>query len=143
WLKLETSLIKDILESHIVDVSDKNGLPEQKIVWIRPEKWDPQIFTADEILEVSGLLCELVYVKTKEIKNIDVIIDLHNFSLRHLYGLSRKFAKRMVFFMSQCLPMQILHVYIVRQPKIFYLGYSLYKPFIDDRMKKLVSKYVL
>ncbi|KAJ8933608.1 hypothetical protein NQ318_002771 [Aromia moschata] len=94
-------------------------------------------------LKFSGLLCELAYAKKElnreeDIKHIDVIIDCHKLSLRHLYGLSKKFAKRMVFFMSECLPMKLLHVYVIRQPKIFCLGYALYKPFIEDRMKRLI-----
>ncbi|CAG9814482.1 unnamed protein product [Phaedon cochleariae] len=139
WLKLDRNNLEKILLDQIVDVSDKNGLQGQKVVWIRLEKWDPQVFTADELLEVSGLLCELVYAKSKEIECIDVIVDLHNFSLRHLYGLSPKFAKRMVFFISQCLPMRLSHVYVVRQPKIFHLVYSLFKPFIEEKTRNLIT----
>ncbi|KAJ8975596.1 hypothetical protein NQ317_004437, partial [Molorchus minor] len=86
---------------------------------------------------VSGLLCELAYVQIKNVTSIDIIIDCNNFSLKHIYSLSRKFAKRMMFFMSECLPMELLHIYVVRQPRIFYVAYSLFKPFIEDRMKKL------
>ncbi|XP_018569331.1 alpha-tocopherol transfer protein-like [Anoplophora glabripennis] len=139
WLKLEKGLVENILESQIIDVLDEVGRHGQTIVWIRLEKWDPEVFSADEILKVSALLCELVYAKMKEIKFIDVIMDMHSFSLKHLNGLSMKFAKRMVFFMSECLPMELLHIYVVRQPKIiFYLGYALYKPFVEERMKKII-----
>ncbi|XP_023014180.2 alpha-tocopherol transfer protein-like [Leptinotarsa decemlineata] len=139
WLRHRKSRLETILGSQIVDVLDEPGLQEQKVIWIRIEKWDPQQIAVDEILEVAGLLCELVYARTKEIKSIDVIVDLNNFSLKHLYGLSPKFAKRMVFFMSECLPMRLLHVYVVRQPKMFHLVYSLFKPFIEERMRKLIT----
>ncbi|KAG5872751.1 hypothetical protein JTB14_016188 [Gonioctena quinquepunctata] len=139
WLRHQKTRLEIILGSQIVDVLDKTGLQDQKVVWIRLDKWDPQYITIDEVLEVSGLLCELVYSTMREIKCIDVIVDLHNFSLKHLYGLSPKFAKRMVFFMSECLPMRLLHVYVVRQPKIFHLVFSLFKPFIEERMRKLIT----
>lgn len=35
--------------------------------------------------------------------------------------------------------MTILHAYVVRQSKIFCLVYSLFKPFVEERMRKMVS----
>lgn len=32
---------------------DDDGIQEQKVVWIRIENWDPQVFSADEVLEVG------------------------------------------------------------------------------------------
>ncbi|CAH1105882.1 unnamed protein product [Psylliodes chrysocephalus] len=139
WLHLKRSQIEKVMSSQIVEVLEKTGLQDQLILWIRLDNWDPQYTTADEILQVSGVLCELVYLKYKDVKNIDIILDLNNLSLKHIYGLSPKFAKRMVFFMSECLPMYMLHIYVVRQPKIFYLVYSLFKPFLEENIRKSIK----
>ncbi|CAG9832433.1 unnamed protein product [Diabrotica balteata] len=138
WLKLKKSRIELILNCQIVEILENTGLQGQHIVWIRLENWDPQLITADEILEISGMLCELLYSKTDEVKYIDIIMDLHNFSLKHMYGLSPKFARRMVFFISECLPVNLLHVYVIRQPKLFYVVFSLFKPFLEESMRNSI-----
>lgn len=53
WLNLRSSRIEEILNAQIVDVLDDDGIQEQKVVWIRVKNWDPQVFSADEILEVG------------------------------------------------------------------------------------------
>ncbi|XP_057651394.1 alpha-tocopherol transfer protein-like [Diorhabda carinulata] len=139
WLTMKKTRIELLIQYQIVEILLSPGIQGQYIVWIRLENWDPGTVEADEILEFSGLLCELLYAEADEIHSIDIIVDLHNFSLKHLYGLSPKFAKRMVFFMAECLPMIMSHIYVVRQPKIFYLVYSLFKPFLDENIRKTIK----
>ncbi|XP_049822351.1 alpha-tocopherol transfer protein-like [Aethina tumida] len=138
WLNIDKTKLSTILESCVIDVLENQGELEQKVVWIRLEKWNPELFSADDILQISGLICEAIYSKVKIIKFIDIIMDLNNIQFQHLYALSTKFAKRMVFFLSECLPMKMLNIYIIRQPKLFYLLYAVFKPFISERMKKVI-----
>lgn len=46
-----------MIESEVVYLFDKHGLRNQKIVWIRVDKWDTKNFTADEILKVKSYSC--------------------------------------------------------------------------------------
>lgn len=55
-MNLKLSRLREIFEAQIIDVIDSKGIQDQKVVWIRTEKWNPQVFTADEILEVSTTL---------------------------------------------------------------------------------------
>lgn len=62
WLNIDKTKLSIILESCVIDVLENQGELEQKVVWIRLEKWNPELFSADDILQVIMSIIEKGFV---------------------------------------------------------------------------------
>ncbi|XP_077270722.1 alpha-tocopherol transfer protein-like isoform X2 [Temnothorax americanus] len=74
--------------------------------------------------------------KPKEIAGTHIILDVEGLSLSHLTYLTPTFAKMLVDFIQKCLPTRLKGIHIVNQSFIFNMGYAIFKPFLDEKIRK-------
>lgn len=65
-------------------------------------------------------------------------MDFEGLSLKQVKALSPSFSKRLLTFIQDAMPLRMKEIHFVKQPFIFNMVWSLFKPFIREKLKKRV-----
>lgn len=67
-----------------------------------------------------------------------VIFDMDGLSLQQTWQFTPSFAKRIVDWLQDSVPMRIKGIHIVNQPKIFQIVFALFKPFLREKLRNRI-----
>lgn len=67
-----------------------------------------------------------------------VIFDMDGLSLSQTWQFTPPFAKRIVDWLQDSVPLRIKGIHIVNQPKIFNIVFALFKPFLREKLRKRI-----
>lgn len=67
-----------------------------------------------------------------------VIFDMDGLSLQQTWQFTPSFAKRIVDWLQDSVPMRIKAIHIVNQPKIFQIVFALFKPFLREKLRNRI-----
>lgn len=67
-----------------------------------------------------------------------VIFDMNGLSLQQTWQFTPSFAKRIVDWLQDSVPMRIKGIHIVNQPKIFQIVFALFKPFLREKLRNRI-----
>lgn len=78
---------------------------------------------------------------TSQIAGAVVIFDMDGLSLQQTMQFTPPFAKRIVDWLQDAVPLRIKNIHIVNQPYIFNMVFALFKPFLREKLKSRVSVF--
>ena len=64
-----------------------------------------------------------------------VIFDMDGLSLQQTWQFTPQFAKRIVDFLQDAVPIRVKAIHIINQPKIFQVVFALFKPFLREKLR--------
>jgi hypothetical protein len=64
-----------------------------------------------------------------------VIFDMDGLSLQQTWQFTPPFAKRIVDWLQDSVPLRVKAIHIVNQPKIFNMVFQLFKPFLREKLR--------
>lgn len=64
-----------------------------------------------------------------------VIFDMNGLSMQQAFQFTPPFAKRIVDWLQDSVPLRIKAIHIVNQPKIFNMVFALFKPFLREKLR--------
>lgn len=67
-----------------------------------------------------------------------VIFDMEGLSLPQTAKFTPPFAKRIVDLLQDSVPLRVKNIHVVNQPYIFKIVFSLFKPFLREKLKNRV-----
>lgn len=67
-----------------------------------------------------------------------IIFDMDGLSLQQAWQFTPQFAKRIVDFLQDAVPLRVKGIHVVNQPKIFQMVFSLFKPFLKEKLKNRI-----
>lgn len=67
-----------------------------------------------------------------------VLFDMDGLSLPQTWQFTPQFAKRIVDWLQDAVPLRIKAIHIVNQPKIFQIVFALFKPFLRDKLRNRI-----
>lgn len=67
-----------------------------------------------------------------------VIFDMDGLSLQQTWQFTPQFAKRIVDWLQDCVPMRVKAIHIINQPKIFNVVFALFKPFLREKLRSRI-----
>lgn len=67
-----------------------------------------------------------------------VIFDMDGLSLQQTWQFTPQFAKRIVDWLQDAVPLRIKGIHIINQPKIFQVVFALFKPFLREKLKNRI-----
>lgn len=78
---------------------------------------------------------------TSQVAGAVVIFDMDGLSLQQTWQFTPPFAKRIVDWLQDAVPLRIKNIHIVNQPYVFNMVFALFKPFLRAKLKERVSLY--
>lgn len=70
-----------------------------------------------------------------QVAGVVVMLDMDGLSLQQTWQFTPMFAKRIVDWLQDAIPMRVKNLHIVNQPKIFQVVFALFKPFLREKLR--------
>lgn len=74
-----------------------------------------------------------------QVRGVVVIMDFNNLGMKQIAALSPSFSMKLLGFIQDAMPLRLKEVHMVKQPFIFKMVWSIFKPFIREKLKNRVS----
>lgn len=144
---LKPSKEKNIFEHNILTVLPNRDQHGRRILILElGKKWKHNKVSLDEVFKGAVLYLEAAMLEpTTQIAGAVVVFDMDGLSLQQTWQFTPPFAKRIVDWLQDAVPLRIKNIHIINQPYIFNMVFALFKPFLrqklKDRVKKIVNYY--
>lgn len=102
----------------------------------RPERWRHKEVTLDEVYKGCVVFLEAAMLEPEtQVHGAIVIFDMDGLSLQQTWQFTPQFAKRIVDWLQDCMPLRVKAIHIINQPKIFNVVFALFKPFLREKLR--------
>ncbi|XP_046401952.1 alpha-tocopherol transfer protein-like [Ischnura elegans] len=140
YKNLKPSTEKNIFENNILTVlPNRDQMGRRILVLELGKKWKPSKCTLDEVFKGCVLFLEAAMVEPKsQVGGCVVIFDMDSLSLQQVWQFTPPFAKRIVDWLQDSIPIRVKGIHIVNQPGIFNIVFQLFKPFLREKLKNRI-----
>ncbi|XP_012521881.1 alpha-tocopherol transfer protein-like isoform X2 [Monomorium pharaonis] len=137
---LKPSREKNIFEQNILTVlPNRDQFGRRMLIIELGKKWKHNKCSLDEVYKGCVLYLEAAMLEpATQIAGAVILFDLDGFSLQQAWQFTPPFAKRIVDLLQEAMPVRIKNLHIVNQPYIFDMVFKLFKPFLNDKLKKRI-----
>ena len=80
--------------------------------------------------------------KSSQINGVVVLMDFEGLSLKQVKALTPAYTKRLLIFIQDAMPVRLREIHFVKQPFIFNMVWTLFKPFVREKLKKRVWSFL-
>lgn len=95
--------------------------------------------TLDEVFKGCVLFLESAMLEPEtQVCGAIVIFDMNGLSLQQTWQFTPPFAKRIVDWLQDSVPLRIKGIHVVNQPKIFQMVFALFKPFLREKLRSRI-----
>lgn len=102
--------------------------------------WDTKKVTSDQIFRLFYLIHIAALVEeSTQVRGVVVIMDFEGLGMSQVRALTPAWSKRLLTFIQDAMPIRLKQVHIVNQPFIFNMVWTLFKPFVKEKLNKRVS----
>ncbi|XP_062120860.1 alpha-tocopherol transfer protein isoform X1 [Drosophila sulfurigaster albostrigata] len=103
------------------------------------KRWKHKQVTLDEVFKGAVIFLEAAMLEPEtQINGAVVIFDMDGLSLQQTWQFTPPFAKRIVDWLQDSVPLRIKAIHIVNQPKIFNVVFALFKPFLREKLRSRI-----
>lgn len=103
------------------------------------ERWKHKEVSLDEVFKGCVIFLEAAMLEPEtQVAGAMVIFDMDGLSLQQTWQFTPQFAKRIVDWLQDAVPLRIKGIHIINQPKIFQVVFALFKPFLREKLKNRI-----
>ncbi|XP_077300126.1 clavesin-1 isoform X2 [Arctopsyche grandis] len=103
------------------------------------KKWKHNKCSLDEVFKGCVLFLEAAMLEPEtQVAGAIVIFDMDGLSLQQVWQFTPPFAKRIVDWLQESVPLRIKGIHIVNQPYIFNMVFALFKPFLREKLRNRI-----
>ncbi|XP_003707800.2 alpha-tocopherol transfer protein-like isoform X1 [Megachile rotundata] len=137
---LKPSRERNIFEQNILTVLPNRDQHGRRILIIElGKKWKHNKCNLDEVFKGCVLYLEAAMLEpSTQIAGAIVIFDMDGLSLQQTWQFNPPFAKRIVDWLQDAMPLRIKNIHIVNQPYVFNMVFALFKPFLREKLKSRI-----
>lgn len=105
--------------------------------------WDPKKVTAEQLFRVFYLIHIAALVEeSTQVRGVVVIMDFDGLGMSQVRALTPAWSKRLLTFIQDAMPLRLKQVHMVNQPFVFNMVWTLFKPFVKEKLSKRVSFFL-
>ncbi|XP_017766977.1 PREDICTED: alpha-tocopherol transfer protein-like isoform X2 [Eufriesea mexicana] len=134
---LKPSREKNIFEQNIMYVLPNRDQHGRRILVLElGKKWKPSKCSLDEVFKGCVLYVEAAMLEpSTQIAGAVVIFDMEGLTLQQAWQFTPAFAKRILEWLQEAVPLRIKNMHIVNQPYVFNMVFALFKPFFKEKLR--------
>lgn len=103
------------------------------------KNWKHKKVSLDEVFKGAVLFLEAAMLEpASQVAGAQVIFDMDGLSLQQAWQFTPTFAKRIVDWLQDSVPLRIKGIHIVNQPTIFNMVFALFKPLLREKLRNRV-----
>lgn len=104
--------------------------------------WDTKQVTSEQLFRLFYLIHIAALVEeSTQVRGVVVIMDFDGLGMSQVRALTPAWSKRLLTFIQDAMPIRLKQVHMVNQPFIFNMVWTLFKPFIREKLSKRVSLF--
>lgn len=147
--KKQPSLAKNLIPSNLSGVlcsdivtflagRDKNGC---RVMLARiGRRWPYKIHSVNQLFRTIMMLVEVAMLEpATQVCGARILLDMDGLTLQHVAQFSPKFASQLLDYVQLCVPIRLKGIHIVNEPRIFSLLFAIFKPFLNEKLKRRVQ----
>lgn len=129
------------VENDVVNVLTNRDQDGRRVLVVHcGELWDPKRVSADQLFRIFYLIQIAALVEpVTQVRGVVVIMDFDGLGMKQVRALSPSFSKRLLTFIQDAMPLRLKQVHMVNQPFLFNMVWTLFKPFVHEKLKTRVS----
>ncbi|CAH2067256.1 unnamed protein product, partial [Iphiclides podalirius] len=137
---LAPSKEQNIFNQNILTVlPTRDQLGRRVLVLELGKKWKHNKCSLDEVFKGCVLFLEAAMLEPEtQICGAVVIFDMDGLSMQQVWQFTPPFAKRIVDWLQESIPLRIKGLYIINQPYIFNMVFQLFKPFLKEKLRSRI-----
>ncbi|KAJ8973506.1 hypothetical protein NQ317_006496 [Molorchus minor] len=131
---------RNIFQQNILTVQPNRDQFGRRILIIElGKKWKTDKVCLDEVFKGCVLFLEAAMLEPEtQVCGAIVIFDMDGLSLSQTTKFTPSFAKRIVDWLQDSVPLRIKNIHIVNQPYIFKAVFALFKPFLREKLRNRI-----
>ncbi|EDV99227.1 clavesin-1 [Drosophila grimshawi] len=99
--------------------------------------WDPNEIPSDELFRMLYMVHIAAQLEEEtQVRGVVCIMDFDGLGMKQVKALSPSFSKRLLTFIQEAMPLRMKEVHFVKQPFIFNMVWTLFKPFVKEKLNK-------
>lgn len=137
---LTPSKESNIFQQNILTVQpNKDQLGRRILIIELGKKWKHKQCSLDEVFKGCVLFLEAAMLEPMtQVAGAIVIFDMDGLTLQQTWQFTPAFAKRIVDWLQDSIPVRLKNIHIVNEPFIFNLVFNLFKPFLKDKLRSRI-----
>ncbi|KAK6631969.1 hypothetical protein RUM44_006999 [Polyplax serrata] len=137
WMTVDVPILKQLTLSGVVQVLPLRDQIQRRVFWLRVGLWKPSECSNDSMLQAGGLCGDATIVEPMtQVAGISIIFDFKDIGMSQVKALTPAFAKKMIYFLTGCLPVRVTALHVINEPSIFSMVFAVFKAFLTEKMKK-------
>ncbi|XP_055848993.1 alpha-tocopherol transfer protein-like isoform X2 [Episyrphus balteatus] len=131
---------ENIFKSNVLTVFPNRDQFGRRILLLElGKKWKHKEVSLDEVFKGCVLFLEAAMLEPEtQVAGAIVIFDMDGLSMSQTWQFTPPFAKRIVDWLQDSVPLRVKAIHIVNQPKIFNLVFALFKPFFREKLRSRI-----
>lgn len=106
--------------------------------------WDPKKVTSEQLFRLFYLIhVAAMKEENTQVRGVVVIMDFDGMGMSQVRSLTPAWSKRLLNFIQDAMPLRLKQVHMVNQPFVFNMVWTLFKPFVKEKLSKRVRKFVV
>ncbi|XP_063700803.1 alpha-tocopherol transfer protein isoform X2 [Culicoides brevitarsis] len=128
---------ENVFKSNMIAVFPNRDQLGRRVLLLELGKcWNHKKVSLDEVFKGCVLFLEAAMLEPEtQVHGAVVIFDMNGLSLQQVWQFTPSFAKRIVDFLQECMPLRLKALHIINQPKIFNMVFALFKPFLKEKLR--------
>lgn len=137
---LTPSKEENVFKGNILSVFPNRDQMQRRILLLElGKKWHHKEVTLDEVYKGVVLFLEAAMLEPEtQVNGAVVIFDMDGLSLQQAWQFTPAFAKRIIDWLQDSVPLRLKAIHIVNQPKIFNMVFALFKPFFNEKLRSRI-----
>ena len=129
------------IDNDIVNVLTNRDQDGRRVMVVNcGQAWDPKNINSDQLFRVFYLVHVAAQMEpASQVRGVVVIMNFDGLGMKQAKSLTPAFSKRLLTFIQEAMPLRLKQVHFINQPFIFNMVWTLFKPFIRDKLRSRVS----
>ncbi|KAK7792958.1 hypothetical protein R5R35_002612 [Gryllus longicercus] len=103
------------------------------------KKWKHKKVALEEVFKACVCFVEIAaHEPETQVCGVQVIFDMDGLSLQQVWQFTPSFAKLIVDFLQEAIPLRVKGFHIVNQPYVFNMVFALFKPFLKEKLSSRI-----
>lgn len=136
-------LKETFLNSGVINVLKNCDQHGRRVLFVNcGEIWNPAEVPADDVFRMLYIVHIAAQLEEEvQVRGVVCVMDFNGLSMKQVKALTPSFSKRLLTFIQDAMPLRMKEVHFVKQPFIFKMVWTLFKPFVREKLnKRVISK---
>ncbi|KAH6936304.1 hypothetical protein HPB50_015234 [Hyalomma asiaticum] len=126
----------------LVTVSRKTDPKGRAVIRFRTGAWNTDICSLNDFFRVAIVHSEHILLREEfQIRGVVAVLDIRGLNVFHIAHYTPSAIKKLLMLVQDCLPMRIKAVYIINNPALFDILFTIAKPFMKAKLVKRIRLF--